>query len=101
MGKRCREALGGGELEGGGGFPPGIREYESPQRAGSGIKQKIFTGIEKLVTLLIDKQGLYHTTQAGPTFDRQQDAEAYNQVLKGLNTTKEKVDAELRSKSHQ
>jgi hypothetical protein len=82
-------------------FRRGFESTRARNERVQALNKEYFTGIEKLVTLLIDKQGLYHTTQAGPTFDRQQDAEAYNQVLKGLNTTKEKVDAELRSKSHQ
>lgn len=57
------------------------------------------TGVEKLLTLLIDKQGHYHLTPTGPTFGRQQDADAYNQVLDSLNTMKEEINAARLSNS--
>jgi hypothetical protein len=63
------------------------------------LNKEYCTGIENLITLLIDKQGHYHFTKAGPAFDRQQDSDAFNQIVKGLNATKQKVDAELRSNS--
>lgn len=43
------------------------------------------TGIEELVNFLIDKQGRYHFTRAGPAFDRPQDADAYDRMLHSLN----------------
>lgn len=55
------------------------------------------TGVEKLLTLLIDRQGHYHFTRTGPAFDRQQDANAYNQVFQSLNTMKEEINTARRS----
>jgi hypothetical protein len=78
------------------------RGFESTRARNERVQEldrEYFTGIEELVTLLIDKQARYHSTQAGPAFDRQQDADAYNQVLKSLNAAKEKINAELRSNS--
>lgn len=82
-------------------FRRGFESTRARNERVQALDKEYFTGIEKLVTLLIDKQGRYHTMQAGPKFDRQQDAEAYNQALKGLNATKAKVDAELRRNSQQ
>jgi hypothetical protein len=54
-----------------------------------------------LVTLLIEKQGRYHTTKAGPVFDSQHDADAYNQVLETLNAMEETIQSEQLSNSKQ
>jgi len=63
------------------------------------LNRDYYTGIEKLVTLLIDGQGRYHFTHAGLEFDRQHDADAYNQVLHHLNAIQEEIGAERLSDS--
>jgi len=80
-------------------FRRGFESTRARNERVQALNREYSAGIEKLVTMLIDKQGRYHSTKAGPEFDRQQDADAFNQVLKGLNATKQKVDAELRSNS--
>ena len=65
------------------------------------LNKEYYAGIEKLITLLIDKQGHYHSTKAGLAFDRHQDADAFEHVLKSLNATEAKSHAELLSSSQQ
>lgn len=76
------------------------RGFES-NRDRSGPVQKsnedYITGIERLVSLLIDKQGRYHFTKAGLVFDRPADAATYNQLLDSLDAMQE--DAARRSNS--
>ncbi len=63
------------------------------------LNRDYLTGIEKLVTLLIDKQGRFHSTKAGLAFDAQQDEDVYNEELNGLNAIQAKINAEHRSDS--
>lgn len=82
-------------------FRQGFENVRARNERVQELNREYSTGIERLVTLLIDKQGHYHFTQTGPAFDRQQDADAYNQVLHSLNAMKEEFKAARRSDSQQ
>ena len=80
-------------------FRQGFESARARNELVQALNREYCTGIENLITLLIDKQGHYHFTKAGPSFDRPQDSDAFNQIVKDLNATKQKLDAQLRSNS--
>lgn len=75
-------------------FRRGFESTRARNERVQALNEEYYSTIEKLITLLIDKQGRYHSTKAGPVFDRQQDADAFNQVIKSLNAVEEKMRAE-------
>jgi hypothetical protein len=58
------------------------------------VTQDYYTGIDRLVTLLIDRQGSYRITSSGLMFNRGQDADMFNQILDSLKAMEERINAE-------
>jgi hypothetical protein len=82
-------------------FRQGFQSTRARNERVQALNKKYYSGIENLIMLLIDKQGRYHSTKAGLAFDRKQDADAYEQVLKSLNATEKEWHAELLSNPQQ
>lgn len=78
-------------------FRMGFDSVKARNQRVQDLNQDYVAGIEKLTTLLIEKQGRYHTTKTGLVFDRQPDGDAYAQLIISLNAIKEKTNAEIRS----
>ena len=59
------------------------------------LNKEFFAEVEELLSMLIARQGHYHSTQNGLAFDQTQDADTYDKVLSRLTAMKEKINAEL------
>ena len=63
------------------------------------VSQDYYAGIDRLVTLLIDRRGSYRLTSSGLMFNRGQDADTFNQILETLKAMEERINAEHQRQS--
>ena len=63
------------------------------------MSQDYYAGIDRLVTLLIERRGSYQLTSAGLVFNRGQDADMFNQILESLKAMEERMNAEHQRQS--
>jgi hypothetical protein len=65
--------------------------FESSKERRERIDEDYFTGIETLLTFLIEKQNRYRFTKAGLQFDSPRDSDAYDQILQSLKSLEEEA----------
>lgn len=63
------------------------------------VSHDYYAGIDRLVTLLIERRGSYQVTSSGLVFNRRQDADMFNQILESLKAMEERMNAEHQRQS--